>query len=217
MAEQVKSNVGNNRSDLRERIVEMANHFFRERGIKGLKMDELAAQLGISKRTLYEVFEDKETLLVACIKRNQKIDRIFMQEVLATSHNVLEVILRGYKRSIELSYNTNFKFIEELHKYPKAYEAMTNRHRDDTQQSIHFFLQGVEQGVFRQDVNLPIFQELLRNWIEMMLTSDILRKYPFQDVFESIILTSLRGISTEKGTKLLDEFIVELKKTNIRD
>ena len=217
MAEQVKSNAGNNRSDLRERIVEMANHFFRERGIKGLKMDELAAQLGISKRTLYEVFEDKETLLVACIGQNQRNAELYMQEVLATSQNVLEVILRGYKRSIEMSRNTNSKFIEELHKYPKAYEAMMNRHHKDTQQTIDFFYQGVEQGLFRQDVNFPIFQELVKNWMEMMLTSDILRKYPFQDVFESIILTSLRGISTEKGTKLLDEFIVELKKTNIRD
>lgn len=212
MAEQVKSNAGNNRSDLRERIVEMANHFFRERGIKGLKMDELAAQLGISKRTLYEVFEDKETLLVACIGQNQRNAELYMQEVLATSQNVLEVILRAYKRSIELAQKTTPKFLEEIHKYPKAYEVMINRHNSDTQRTISFYQQGVAQGLFRDDVNFLIFQELVKNWMEMMLNSDILRKYPFLDVFTSILLTALRGISTEKGIKLLDEFIVELKK-----
>ena len=175
-------------------------------------MDELAAQMGISKRTLYEVFGDKETLLIACIQQNQKNGELFMQEVIATSQNVLEVILRAYKRSIELAQRTTPKFLEEIHKYPKAYEVMINRHNSDTQRTISFYQQGVAQGLFRDDVNFLIFQELVKNWMEMMLNSDILRKYPFLDVFTSILLTSLRGISTEKGIKLLDEFIVELKK-----
>lgn len=89
---------------------------------------------------------------------------------------------------------------------------MMNRHNIDTQRTISFYQQGVAQGLFRDDVNFLIFQELVKNWMEMMLNSDILRKYPFLDVFTSILLTSLRGISTEKGIKLLDEFIVELKK-----
>lgn len=211
MIEQAKC-TSSSRSDLRQRIIDMAIEAFRERGIKGLKMDELAAQMGISKRTLYEVFEDKESLLVACILQNQKNAEQYMQEVLATSTNVLEVILRGYKRSLEMASNTNPKFIQEVHKYPKAYETMMNRHHRDTQQTINFFIQGVNQGLFREDVNFPIFQELIRNWMEMMLNTDILWKYPFRDVYESIILTSLRGISTEKGTKLLDAFVVELKK-----
>ena len=210
MIEQTKSAV-NNRSELRERIIEVANAAFRERGIKGLKMDELAAQMGISKRTLYEVFGDKETLLIACIQQNQKNGELFMQEVIATSQNVLEVILRAYKRSIELAQKTTPKFLEEIHKYPKAYEVM-NRHNSDTQRTISFYQQGVAQGLFRDDVNFLIFQELVKNWMEMMLNSDILHKYPFLDVFTSILLTALRGISTEKGIKLLDEFIVELKK-----
>ena len=211
MIEQTKS-VVNNRSELRERIIEVANAAFRERGIKGLKMDELAAQMGISKRTLYEVFGDKETLLIACIQQNQKSGELFMQEVIATSQNVLEVILRAYKRSIELAQRTTPKFLEEIHKYPKAYEVMINRHNSDTQRTISFYQQGVAQGLFRDDVNFLIFQELVKNWMEMMLNSDILHKYPFLDVFTSILLTALRGISTEKGIKLLDEFIVELKK-----
>lgn len=212
MAEQVNNIVADSRAELRERILEMAGGAFRELGIKGLKMDDLAAQMGISKRTLYEVFGDKESLLVACIHRNRAVGEQFMQEIVNTSQNVLEVILRGYRRSVDLSRNTNPKFIEELVKYPKAYEALMSRHHDDACRTVAFMEQGVEQGLFRSDVNFPIFHELIRCWMDMMLNTDILRKYPFLDVYESIILTSLRGISTEKGIKLLDEFIVELKK-----
>ena len=214
MVEQTKSTV-NSRSDLRERIVAMASDAFRERGVKGMKMDDLAAQLGISKRTLYELFGDKESLLVACIQYNQKIGEQFMLEVMATSNNVLEVILRGYKRSIEVSRENSPQFISEMRKYPKAYEAMASRHDSDAQRTINFFLQGVEQGFFRADVNYSIYHELVKYWMDVMLTTDILHRYTFLEVYESIMLTSLRGIATEKGTKLLEEFLVEFKETKI--
>lgn len=214
MVEQTKSTV-NSRSDLRERIVAMASDAFRERGVKGMKMDDLAAQLGISKRTLYELFGDKESLLVACIQYNQKIGEQFMLEVMATSNNVLEVILRGYKRSIEVSRKNSPQFISEMRKYPKAYEAMASRHDSDAQRTINFFLQGVEQGFFRADVNYSIYHELVKYWMDVMLTTDILHRYTFLEVYESIMLTSLRGIATEKGTKLLEEFLVEFKETKI--
>ncbi len=214
MVEQTKSTV-NSRSDLRERIVAMASDAFRERGVKGMKMDDLAAQLGISKRTLYELFGDKESLLVACIQYNQKIGEQFMLEVMATSNNVLEVILRGYKRSIEVSRKNSPQFISEMRKYPKAYEAMASRHDSDAQRTINFFLQGVEQGFFRADVNYSIYHELVKYWMDVMLTTDILHRYTFLEVYESIMLTSLRGIATEKGAKLLEEFLVEFKETKI--
>ena len=64
-------------------------------------MDEIAASLGISKRTLNEVFPDKETLLEECILKSQKDGDIFVKGVIETSSNVLEVLLRCYQWSIE--------------------------------------------------------------------------------------------------------------------
>ncbi len=57
--------------ELRERIVELALDSFATHGIKSITMDEIATTLGISKRTLYEVFPDKETLLLECLKKAQ--------------------------------------------------------------------------------------------------------------------------------------------------
>ena len=70
-------------------------------------MDDIATSLGISKRTLYEVFSDKETLLEECILKGQKEGDEFLKNVLATSGNVLEVLLKCYQRSIELFHATN--------------------------------------------------------------------------------------------------------------
>lgn len=206
------------RRELRERILLEANVAFMQRGIKGLKMDDLANMMGISKRTLYELFEDKESLLVACIHNNNQNNENFMRELVATSSNVIEVILRGYKRSIEVAHKTNPSFFGDIQKYPKAYEALTNRHNRDSSRVIEFFKMGVEQGMFRSDVHFPIFSELVTSWLKLMLNTDIVHKYSFLEVYESIMFTALRGISTEKGAAVLENFIEEYRKnTTIRD
>ena len=108
------------RVDLRERIILSAVELFTTKGIKSITMDEIAASLGISKRTLYEVFPDKETLLEECILKSQKDGDIFVKGVIETSGNVLEVLLRCYQWSIERFQATNKKFFEDIKKYPKA-------------------------------------------------------------------------------------------------
>ena len=59
------------RVELRERIITAATEAFTSIGIKSITMDDIAAALGISKRTLYEVFSDKESLLKECILKAQ--------------------------------------------------------------------------------------------------------------------------------------------------
>ena len=59
------------RVELRERIITAATEAFTSKGIKSITMDDIAAALGISKRTLYEVFSDKESLLKECILKAQ--------------------------------------------------------------------------------------------------------------------------------------------------
>ena len=65
MIENVKEN--SQRGELRDRIIETASEAFTAHGIKSITMDDIAASLSISKRTLYEVFQDKESLLTECI------------------------------------------------------------------------------------------------------------------------------------------------------
>ena len=69
------------RVELRERIILAAVELFTTNGIKSITMDEIAASLGISKRTLYEVFPDKETLLEECILKSQKDGDIFVKGI----------------------------------------------------------------------------------------------------------------------------------------
>lgn len=200
------------RTELKERIIKVASEAFSASGIKCITMDDIAASLGISKRTLYEVFSDKETLLEACILKAKEETDAFVTGVLKESDNVLEVLLKLYQRSIEKFHTTNKSFFEDVKKYPKAYEVMkrdNNRNHDD---AINFFKQGVEQGFFRDDVNFAIVGVLVRKQLDVLMETDLCEKFSFLEVYESIMFTFLRGISTERGAAELENFIREYRK-----
>lgn len=202
------------RLELKQRIVEVSAKSFATHGIKSITMDDVAASLGISKRTLYEVFPDKETLLEECILREHRETDAFLNEVLSTSKHVLEVLLKGYLRSIERFHATNKKFFEDIKKYPRAYELMKSGNNRNSEDTINFYKEGVKQHIFRKDVNFAIVNLLVHEQINLLLNSDICEKYSFLEVYESIMFTFLRGISTEKGAAELERFICEYRKTH---
>jgi AcrR family transcriptional regulator len=199
------------RSELRERIIQTAVEAFSTHGIKSITMDDIAASLGISKRTLYEVFSDKESLLEECILTEQRSTDVLIKQILDTSSNVLEVILRCYQWTIEKFHATNKKFFEDIKKYPKAYELVKRNHNRSSDDTVNFFKEGVKQGLFRSDVNFAIVNLLVRGQIDLLINSNICDDYSFLEVYESIMFTFLRGISTEKGSRELDNFIYEYR------
>lgn len=214
MVENVRHAVS--RPKLREKIIDAAVTLFEKKGIKGVTMDDIASSFGISKRTLYEVFTDKETLLIECVRRGQAEADEYLKQVRDNSDNVLEVLLKGYQRSIEKFHTTNKKFFEDIKRYPRAYNLIKNGNNRNAEDTINFFRLGVEQGYFRDDVNFAIVALLVHEQLDLLMGSDLCSKYPFLEVYESIMFTSLRGISTEKGAILLDDFIREYRKKQSR-
>lgn len=201
------------RTELKKRIVETAMQAFKAHGIKSITMDDIAFSLGISKRTLYEVFANKEMLLEECILKEREETKAYIRDTLGTSAHVLDVLLKLYLRSIERFHTTHRSFFEDLKKYPKAYELFKSDKKHDSAEAISFFERGVEQGIFRDDINFAIVNLLVHEQVELLLNSNICEKYSFLEVYESIMFTYLRGISTEKGARELEKFICEYRRT----
>ena len=199
------------RVELRERIITAATEAFTSKGIKSITMDDIAAALGISKRTLYEVFSDKESLLKECILKAQADRDKYLQKIFEQSHNVLEVILAVFQKSIEVFHQTNKRFFEDIKKYPKVYDALVKRRNRDSEETIAFFKLGIKQGYFRDDVNFAIVNLLVREQLDLLMNTDLCKEHSFLEVYESIMFTYLRGISTEKGARKLEEFIQEYR------
>lgn len=199
------------RVELKERIIERAMQAFKTHGIKCITMDDIAASMGISKRTLYEVFANKEMLLEDCIRKERQETNEYIRTILGQSAHVLEVLLKLYLRSIEKFHTTHKSFFEDIKKYPKAYELLKNDKNRDSAEVVNFFKEGVKQGIFRDDINFAIVNLLVHEQLDLLINSNICEKYSFLDVYESIMFTYLRGISTEKGAQELENFIREYR------
>lgn len=200
------------KAELKERIVATAMKAFASNGIKAVTMDDIASNLGISKRTLYETFEDKESLLIACMEKQEKEKENFSIKIVAESANVLEVILKFYQISIEVYNKVDKRFFEDIKKYPKVKELILQSQEKNHCKVIAFYKSGVDQGLFREDVNFEIVNLLVREQINFLNSGEIVRTYPFIEVYESIVFTFLRGISTPKGQEILESFIENYRK-----
>lgn len=195
------------RIELRERIIDIALGSFSTLGIRNVTMDDIAAKLSISKRTLYEMFADKETLLKECIIKVHHEADAYALGIYNKSSNVLEVLLKCYQHNIEQLHQTNRLFFEDIKKYPKVYEMLMKRHNRDSEHAISFLKKGVEQGLFRSDVNFAIVNMLVHEQLNLLMDTDLCKEFSFPEVYESIMFTCIRGISTERGASELEDFI----------
>ncbi|MCC8187171.1 MAG: TetR/AcrR family transcriptional regulator [Bacteroides sp.] len=194
---------------LKQTIIIKAAEAFAKEGIRSVKMDDIAASLGISKRTLYEIFKDKEELLTECMFYRKGLFRKSMEGVYIHSKNVLEVFMVAYEKSMQMYHSTNKLFFEDMKKYPKIHQMIHQSRADDYKHSVELLQKGVEQGYFRNDVNFEIINHLLYAQLDALM--DMSNKFSFTEICDSIIFTFIRGISTELGARELDKFIEEYR------
>ncbi|MCE5179841.1 MAG: TetR/AcrR family transcriptional regulator [Porphyromonadaceae bacterium] len=102
--------------EIKERIIAKAGDLFFQYGIKGVSMDELASSLGISKRTIYEIFQDKKEILMSLLISFRDERRKVFDKLTSDESNVVEIFIK----IIEIQQSTptcNVKFFEDIHKY----------------------------------------------------------------------------------------------------
>lgn len=193
---------------LRERIVSVALKAFLKEGIRAITMDDVASLMGISKRTLYELFPDKEQLVLSCVELHDIRKRAEAQPVYNKCDNVVDVLLSFYRFMAEDLYSTSPLFFKDMHRYPSVQKLIRERHANHCNESVEFLNRGVEQELFRDDLNLGIAHELLDHQIRLLMQGEISEKYSFLEVFESIFFIFLRGIATPKEQQILENFIL---------
>jgi putative transcription regulator (tetR family) len=107
--------LSNYRKDLKERILITSMRAFKERGIRSVRMDDIATTLGISKRTIYEIYSNKEELLLDGIMREDKARKLDSQLYAQDkSHTVMDLIFHIYNREMADMASTNPLFFSEL-------------------------------------------------------------------------------------------------------
>ena len=195
---------------MQDRIINTACELFMERGIRSVTMDEIAAHLGISKRTLYEMFANKDELLEKSIDYMRQEWHNKMEQIIKETPSCIFGLLNVLKYSTE-QHNMNKTpkdiFYSDLRKCRPDLIKRHNEHRHS-----HILLmakhleKGIKQGTVRKNLNLSLASTLLMAQVEGLESVKTMREYSHVEIFTTLVLSFCRGISTEKGLKEIEDF-----------
>lgn len=182
-------------------------------GFKGTTMDSLASSLQMSKRTLYEIFGDKQTMFrEAGDYFHGKMETAF-REFFSNSANTMEAILKCFDYNRKLIGALSKEFIRDLNEIAEKYPNAKEGQQQVFQFLYKILLKGIDEGYFRKDVYLLIQCRMLTIQMESLKRMEEL--FPpditLQEVYESIMIGFLTGISTSKGQELLQQTLKQLK------
>lgn len=196
--------------DLKERIIVKASELFCQYGVKSVSMDELASSLGISKRTIYENFKDKEDILLAVLTMIKgKREEVFSSLVNDTS-NVVEVFIA----IIEIHQNTPMcsgRFFDDIRKYYHRASKFIQVENERNEKELRTFLRhGIEQGYIRDNLNVEVTAFLVEESTYTYIRASTMDQpsFSYQELFYTMMINFVRGISTAKGIKIIDEYLV---------
>lgn len=198
-----------------EKIINAAIDAFQLKGIKSVTMDNIAQAAGVSKRTVYELFQDKDALAIATIKQMIIDNNRKIIDLLSNTDNVIEALFITLENESRRRNQISPVFETDMMKYHSAIMAeFLSQPEKMCEYSAGFtFLQkGIEQGVIRKELKIELVDSFLHDMIGIVHHSSRLRQInPTKDeVISNIFLPYFRGICTRKGLTLMDKYFENL-------
>jgi len=184
---------------LRSHIQETTLQKFLTQGIRNVKMDDIAMEAGISKRTLYEMFGDKENLLLECLRQHARNSEMEYRRITNRAKNPIEVYVYVMERRGKVLQGISSTFITEALKYESVRLFFEADKAENHARAREFFIDGIEKGYFRSDVNLDVlftFGEIMGQFV---IEKQLFESYPVLEVVETLSDTIFRGLCTQKG------------------
>jgi AcrR family transcriptional regulator len=201
----------NEQQEIIKRVAQLYNKY----GIKSVTMDDVAHELGISKKTLYEQFSDKSALIDAVIDYliNEKVS--FFESQKKGRENAVEELLFIFKYYLSIIKEFNPSLEYDLKKYyPKTYARVKEQKRQGIMKNTLANLKrGKQEGFFRQEINEDLIARLYLLRIESLPESDLFTQEEMfsQELFEEMFFYHLYGVLNDKGIAYLKNHLNEIK------
>jgi hypothetical protein len=197
-----------------QQILQIAHDLFMRFGFKAVTVDDIAKQAGISKKTLYENYTDKDNIVYAVLNF---IDNCMNEEQCGISKNSENAIEEAIEHMVMLETilnSMNANCLPDLQKYyPKAFLEF-KKNKDAQMKSVEQNIKrGMKEGYYRKNLNVAFCAWYRIDNIMYMLQNGELAKR-FDPIASQIELMQhfLYGISTLKGHELIEQYITKFKK-----
>jgi TetR/AcrR family transcriptional regulator, cholesterol catabolism regulator len=193
--------------DTSQRIEDQARELFMRYGIRSVSMDDIAGAVGMSKKTIYASFADKDALVEAVIGRHLTESEEKVCELIQASNNAVEEILLTMRLFESQFRNLNPIVLHDLRKYhPSAYRLIELHKRKFVLETMRTNMQrGIREGVFRADMDVEI---MARFQLESMMLAFDIQLFPsdqfnLADVSQEIHRHYLFGMCTPYGQTMV--------------
>ncbi len=195
-----------NREEIRERAIETTSEIVLRCGNLSVRMDDVAQELSVSKRTLYEIFGSKEELLLECMNRHIARMSKMLEEEIGREEDVLTVFLKHLEVLINESRERDHNKFEDMDKYPKL-KKVFHEHLADMARRMRSFMElGVKQGVFRDDLNMDVLMKAFSAMGTMANKEADKNEFRYDELIDGTLVVLLRGIASPKGMAKLEKY-----------
>ena len=202
----------------RETIIEQAAKMFAEQGIKSIRMDDIARSLGVSKRTLYEMVEDKEELLYLSIRYMQSRRMAKVEQKLRENTESLVQLFDSFALMTE-NRELHRRISSNLRKfYPATFERLRKEAEAESGKILFSLIQHyIDCGLIVPTVDIRLSVTILYYTTTTIVTSADNMSLPdgvtVNDALAYTIINFFRGIATIKGVQQIDDYL-ESKREN---
>ena len=195
-----------NREEIRERAIETTSEIVLRCGNLSVRMDDVAQELSVSKRTLYEIFGSNEELLLECMNRHIARMSKMLEEEIGREEDVLTVFLKHLEVLINESRERDHNKFEDMDKYPKL-KKVFHEHLADMARRMRGFMElGVKQGVFRDDLNMDVLMKAFSAMGTMANKEADRGEFRYDELIDGTLVVLLRGIAAPKGMAKLEKY-----------
>lgn len=192
-----------------ENILQRIYCLYQKYGIKSITMDDVARELGISKKTIYEYFTDKNDLVYKVYEYEHESRSKQFDELTEKGVNAIQDLFISIRFMDEVLKEHNQSVDYDLKKYyPEIFEKKRKRMIDGVFEKIYKnLLRGIEEKLYRSDMDAELIARLHVSRIVNVITSEIftVEEYTSHANRKEIMIYHIRGIATEKGIKVLEK------------
>jgi AcrR family transcriptional regulator len=197
-------------TEIRERILQEAHDLFMQYGLKSVSMDDLSRKLGISKKTIYLHFSDKDALVKSVVERVLTTNTKLHIEERTKSINAIheEFLIIELMGTLFKTMNPSILFDMQKY-YPDAFVYFLQHKNNIIKGMIRENLQrGLEEGLYREEINLDILTRYRVESVVMPFNTEFQQglKKELTELCREISIHFLYGIATTKGQKLIEKY-----------
>lgn len=173
-------------------------------------MDDIARELAISKKTIYQFFKDKNEIVCSVTERYLNKECCLMAETETESENVIEHLIKTSKHLRRHVTGVNPGAMHDLKKYfPEGWKIFVHYKQEVFLKNIVKILKrGAEEGYFRSDIDPEILGVMRMEQIQMSFDETLFPRdrFDFAQVQIELLRHFIAGILTDKGKELIQNY-----------